>query len=337
MDLLLLPCRAASARPLLPPTSPSALRRARTARPAASSSNVEVVDATATSTPGSRWRAGGLGLELSEEMRRGMLWRMVAPPAAAVAADAAFLRLLDRAAPGDAPAWAAAAGSALLFVAGLLGVHYGFLSSSPSGSNATDDGEGERGNIRNKEDLGALLGKVLDAYRSSNNDLRTFLQNLVDAGVVDESEVFGGADDDDLLRALIDADLPGGDPDLSVLWKLPVVAALSFAGVPALLGYLGDAAGACVPAWMPLVYSLASFLLGSLLVVDASVTGLDLQPPIWVAFLLFGVLLGVPYGVFSASFDPAVEGSWLGWEEFVKNIRHVVLQAGAGHNRSNKK
>jgi hypothetical protein len=41
------------------------------------------------------------------------------------------------------------------------------------------------------------------------------------------------------------------------------------------------------------------------------VTGLDLQPPIWVAFLLFGVLLG--YGVFSASFDPAVEGSWLGW------------------------
>jgi len=31
-----------------------------------------------------------------------------------------------------------------------------------------------------------------------------------------------------------------------------------------------------------------------------------------IAFLLFGVLLGVPYGVFSASFDPAVEGSWLG-------------------------
>jgi len=129
MDLLLLPCRAASARPLLPPTSPSALRRAGTARPAASSSNVEVIDATPTSTRGSQWRAGGLGLELSEEMRREMMWRMLAPPAAAVAADAAFLRLLDRAAPGDAPAWAAAAGSALLFVAGLLGVHYGFLSS----------------------------------------------------------------------------------------------------------------------------------------------------------------------------------------------------------------
>jgi hypothetical protein len=44
----------------------------------------------------------------------------------------------------------------------------------------------------------------------------------------------------------------------------------------------------------------------------------------------------VPYGVFSASFDPAVEGSWLGWEEFVENIRHVVLQAGAGHSRSKK-
>ncbi|RCV08564.1 hypothetical protein SEVIR_1G343100v4 [Setaria viridis] len=141
MGLLLLPSRAASARPLLPPASPSALRRAGVigARPAASSSNVEVIDATATpastSAPGGggggarKWGAGGLGLELSEEMRRGMMWRMLAPPAAAVAADAAFLRLLDRAAPGDAPAWAAAAGSALLFAAGLLGVHYGFLSS----------------------------------------------------------------------------------------------------------------------------------------------------------------------------------------------------------------
>ncbi|KAF8779963.1 hypothetical protein HU200_002236 [Digitaria exilis] len=133
MELLLLPSRAASAR-LLPPTSPVALRRAGTARPASSSSNVEVIEeatAASTSAPGGAWRAGGLGLglELSEEMRRGMAWRMLAPPAAAVAADAAFLRLLDRAAPGDAPAWAAAAGSALLFAAGLLGVHYGFLSS----------------------------------------------------------------------------------------------------------------------------------------------------------------------------------------------------------------
>ncbi|CAN6253105.1 unnamed protein product [Urochloa humidicola] len=269
--------------------------------------------------------------------------------------------------------------------------HICLSASSPGGSHAPDDGEGESGNTRNKEDIGALLGKVLEAYRSSNNDLRTFLQNLVDAGVVDESDVFGGAEDDGLLRALLDADLPGGDPDLGVLWKLPAVAAFSFAGVPALLGYLGNAAGARVPAWMPLVYSLASFLLGSLLVVDASVsdeeweewaqrreregelafldseevlwrvarrvpaaalaasaageaalraaaqvTGLDLQPPIWVAFLLFGALLGVPYGVFSASFDPAVEGSWLGWEELVKNIRDVVLQAGDGRGRSNK-
>ncbi|CAN6274250.1 unnamed protein product [Urochloa humidicola] len=62
-------------------------------------------------------------------MRRGMMWRMLAAPAAAVAADAAFLRVLDRAAPVDVPSWAAAAGSALLFAVGLLGVHYGFLSS----------------------------------------------------------------------------------------------------------------------------------------------------------------------------------------------------------------
>jgi hypothetical protein len=33
--------------------------------------------------------------------------------------------------------------------------------------------------------------------------------------------------------------------------------------------YLGDAAGVRVPAWMPLAYSLASFLLGPLLVVEA--------------------------------------------------------------------
>ena len=138
MELLLLPCRAASARPLLP-ASHGAFRRAAgatAARPAAaSSSNVEVIDATATTTSSTgaekQWRAGGLGLELdlSEEMRRGMMWRMLAPPAVAVAADAAFLGLLERAQPGDVPAWAATAGSAVLFAVGLLGVHYGFLSS----------------------------------------------------------------------------------------------------------------------------------------------------------------------------------------------------------------
>jgi len=135
MELLLLPCRAASPRPLLP-TSPGAFRRAgaTAARPAAaSSSNVEIIDdaTAATSSPGAakQWRAGGLGLELSEEMRRGMMWRMLAPPAAAVAADVEFLGLLERAQPGDVPAWAATAGSAVLFAVGLLGVHYGFLSS----------------------------------------------------------------------------------------------------------------------------------------------------------------------------------------------------------------
>ncbi|GJN22431.1 hypothetical protein PR202_gb09991 [Eleusine coracana subsp. coracana] len=132
MELMLIPSRAATARPLLPTTR--LRRRAGVARPAASSSNVEVIDTTnttASSASTSGWRAGkhGLELDLSDEMRRGMMWRMVAPPAAAVAADAALLRLLDRAAPGDVPAWAAAAGSAVLFAVGLLGVHYGFLSS----------------------------------------------------------------------------------------------------------------------------------------------------------------------------------------------------------------
>ena len=68
------------------------------------------------------------------------------------------------------------------------------------------------------------------------------LQNVVNAGVVDESDVFGGAgdDNDDFLRSLINADLPGGNLDLGV-WKLLAIAALSFVGVPALLGYLVQA------------------------------------------------------------------------------------------------
>ncbi|KAM0926812.1 hypothetical protein ACQ4PT_003008 [Festuca glaucescens] len=252
------------------------------------------------------------------------------------------------------------------------------LCSTPGDSNATQDNKA--GAIKNDDDLWTVAGKVLDAYRSSDNDLRTFLQNLVDAGLVDESELFGTGsaanDDDDLLRAFRDADLTA---DLGALWKLPALAAFSFAGVPALLGYLGDAAGVeRVPAWMPLTYSLAAFLLGSLLLADASVgdeeledrlgdrdlalldseevlqrmtwrvpasalaftaageaalravgeaTGVrDLQPPVWVAFLLFGLLFGVPYGVLSASFDPAVQGSWLGWDEFVTNIGDVALR-----------
>ncbi|KAL6912039.1 hypothetical protein ACP4OV_000844 [Aristida adscensionis] len=93
--------------------------------------------------------------------------------------------------------------------------HIRLSSSSPRGPSATDDGEGEGevgGKTRSGDpDLRVTLGKVLDAYRGSDNDLRTFLRNLVDAGVVDESEVFGG-EEGDLLRRLVDADLPGGDP-----------------------------------------------------------------------------------------------------------------------------
>jgi hypothetical protein len=51
--------------------------------------------------------------------------------------------------------------------------------------------------------------------------------------------VFGGArdDKDDLLRTLINVDLPGGDLDLGV-WKLLAIASLSFTGMPTLLKYL---------------------------------------------------------------------------------------------------
>lgn len=242
------------------------------------------------------------------------------------------------------------------------------LCSTPRGS------EDEARGAAKDDDLRTIGRKVLDASRSSDTELRTLLQSLVDAGVIEESEAFGGAEDDDdeLLRAFLDA-----------LWKLPALAAFSFAGIPALLRYLGEAAGVeRVPAWMPLVYSLASFLIGWLLVADASVgdeeweewtarrdrglgggdlafldseevlrrmrrrmpaaamgataagqaalrvageaTGVhDLQPPVWVAFLLFGLMFGVPYAVLSTSFDPAVQGSWLGWDEFVKNVLHL--------------
>jgi hypothetical protein len=69
------------------------------------------------------------------------------------------------------------------------------------------------------------------------------LQNLVDTGMVEESDVFDstGDNNDDLLRALINVDLPGGNLDLGV-WKLLTVATLSFTGVPTLLGYLVQAA-----------------------------------------------------------------------------------------------
>ncbi|XP_040377187.1 uncharacterized protein LOC121053615 [Oryza brachyantha] len=151
MELLVLPSRGAASRGAatrpLHHTTPRRVAGATTVRPAAaSSSNVEVIDTTATAaaaattagdvvaTNRQEWRAascrpaGGLGLNLSEDMRRGMMWRMLAPPVAAVAAEAAFLRLLDGAAT-DAPAWAGATGSAVLFAVGLLGFHYGFLSS----------------------------------------------------------------------------------------------------------------------------------------------------------------------------------------------------------------
>jgi hypothetical protein len=50
-----------------------------------------------------------------------------------------------------------------------------------------------------------------------------------------------GDDNDDFLRALINVEIPGRNLDLGV-WKLLAVTALSFAGMPALFGYLVQAA-----------------------------------------------------------------------------------------------
>ncbi|KAI5000799.1 hypothetical protein ZWY2020_010758 [Hordeum vulgare] len=89
MEMLLLPSRATVSRRLLP-TAPVCRASAATFRPAASPSNVEATtDATATTSvakTGQEWGAGGrqgqmsfrLGPDLSEEMRRGMMWRMLA-------------------------------------------------------------------------------------------------------------------------------------------------------------------------------------------------------------------------------------------------------------------
>ncbi|KAE8807684.1 hypothetical protein D1007_15831 [Hordeum vulgare] len=130
MELLLLPSRATVSRRLLP-TARVRRTSAATFRPAASPDNVEATtDATATTSvakTGQEWGAGdrqgqttfGLALDLSEEMRRGMMWRMLAFPAAAVAAEAALLWVLDSGV--NAPAWAGKVGSAVLFAAGLLG------------------------------------------------------------------------------------------------------------------------------------------------------------------------------------------------------------------------
>lgn len=144
MELLLLPSpsRATVSRPALLPAAPLRRACATNFRPAATSGNVEATGAAPTTTAASSSAAGakavperraggggfGLGLDLSEEMRRGMAWRMLALPAVAVAAETALLRLLELEG-GAAPAWAGKAGSAVLFAAGLLGSQYGFFSS----------------------------------------------------------------------------------------------------------------------------------------------------------------------------------------------------------------
>ncbi|CAM0943815.1 unnamed protein product [Alopecurus aequalis] len=139
MGLLLFPSGATVSGPLLP-TYPLRRAGAATFRPSSSSGNVEATTDTTSSMAknGQEWRSAGvgqapfgLGLNLSEEMRRDMMWRMLAFPAAAVAAEAVFLAVLNSGAgpAADAPAWAGKAGSAVLFAAGLLGSQYGFFSS----------------------------------------------------------------------------------------------------------------------------------------------------------------------------------------------------------------
>jgi hypothetical protein len=81
--------------------------------------------------------------------------------------------------------------------------------------------------------------------------------------VVDESDVFGSAgdDNDDLLRMLINTDLPSGDLDLGV-WKLLAVAVLSFVGVPTFLGtsskQQGDIAQRMLQAYVSSVSDISS-------------------------------------------------------------------------------
>uniref|UniRef100_A0A0E0CS43 Uncharacterized protein n=1 Tax=Oryza meridionalis TaxID=40149 RepID=A0A0E0CS43_9ORYZ len=256
MELLLLPSRGAATRPLHQPSS-RRIAGVFTARPAAaaSSSNVEVIDTTAAAAAATargdvaknrqEWRAAGglgLGLNLSEDMRRGMMWRMLAPAAAAVAAEAAFLR--------------------------------------------------------------------------------------VDAGVADEATVFGG-EEGEFLRALIDADTRRSWSG-RCWWRTRRSATSRGSGGGSATGSSRSSSRRrrCCGGGRRGAGAGEAALRAA-----AAVTGLDLQPPLWVAFLLFGLLLGVPYGVFSASFDPAAVRP--------HNIRHVVLRAAAagdghGYDHRNK-
>ncbi|KAE8814568.1 hypothetical protein D1007_08084 [Hordeum vulgare] len=119
MELLLLPSRATCVPPA--PSHRSSPPRQRGHLPAdgqprqrRSHHRCHGDDVSSEDRPrmGRRRRQGqtpfGLGLDLSEEMRRGMMWRMLAFPAAAVAAEAVLLWCSNSGV--DAPAWAGKAG-----------------------------------------------------------------------------------------------------------------------------------------------------------------------------------------------------------------------------------
>jgi hypothetical protein len=57
------------------------------------------------------------------------------------------------------------------------------------------------------------------------------------------------------------------------------------------------------------------------------VQGIDL--PVWAVYIVQtgvfgGALVGISYGIVSASFDPMREGSLLGWNEFQANLPQVL-------------
>mmetsp|Transcript_10463 Transcript_10463/g.20674 ORF Transcript_10463/g.20674 Transcript_10463/m.20674 type:complete len:202 (-) Transcript_10463:558-1163(-) len=80
-----------------------------------------------------------------------------------------------------------------------------------------------------------------------------------------------------------------------------------------------------------LLFSGGPLLLGMLLFplfyYIKKVQGIDL--PVWAVYIVQtgvfgGALVGISYGIVSASFDPTREGSLLGWNEFQANLPQVL-------------
>uniref|UniRef100_A0A0G4HA12 Uncharacterized protein n=1 Tax=Chromera velia CCMP2878 TaxID=1169474 RepID=A0A0G4HA12_9ALVE len=75
---------------------------------------------------------------------------------------------------------------------------------------------------------------------------------------------------------------------------------------------------------LPLIFGLLLFPLNSYLLEEWDF-GLESIPLAWLTQFCFVVgLLGIPYGIISASWEPEVEGSALGWEEFQENTMGIA-------------